>query len=29
MERIDKDGSGNIEKPEFMGFMAEIIESRD
>ena len=25
MDRIDKDGSGTIEKMEFMGFMAEII----
>jgi len=29
MERIDRDGSGSIEKPEFMGFMAELLEKRN
>lgn len=29
MERVDKDGSGLIEKSEFMGLMSEIIERRN
>ena len=29
MTKVDKDGSGNIDKDEFMGLMAEQIESRN
>lgn len=29
MEKADKDGSGSIEKPEFLSLMAELIDKRD
>ena len=29
MEKADKDGSGSIERPEFLSLMAELIERRD
>ena len=29
MEKADKDGSGSIERPEFLSLMAELIEKRD